>query len=1418
MGHSGEEDREDVQSEMDQSRGISLDLVLHRIGLRDDEMGLGVYSGNASPENYTDNFNPLPAEGDDEDLDHGSGPSMVGTDLDVSDKEGYEPEQHCHTTKGLNDDVTPQKTHQVPRETSPNHHCPNTQPAAPSRAPSLPPLITPEELPSLGILDEIFPEIHWSQSSSSLSSPRPKEPDVKSHNPASETRALKEHGAVSKIPVKVSVTREKGSVTEETRLSTTSLFKAGPRSPKSCCQNKPSPEREKRAHRRQKKPALFSSGVPMALRPDLSKVEPRVHFPKDSYTPPQSRHPKRSDCQSPERPLVYMSPADIVTEVLFSPADDGADPEEEEHTLEALSIFPPDFRSKQQAIALVNELQEENSRLKLKCAEAANTIDRLRLEGKVNLYSDPPKPGLPLHSGLRTQASRPMTLEIPCPQRAEVSPSCPCPSPQTGARHTQHRSPVSSTSTSEGSGSDIFDTLYQQAHGFLQDVEAFEGSLQRTEGQTKQQMQVVHELLQRLESLEKSYLSAKKEHKQLQRQGVQTGSFDPHRELESLIFQCGLQMDEVKERVLQQSNRLAPPICQAPPTHQTTPPQPLQTPPLPIHAAVEVPQYSSSPSSTCSSVRRCNAAERLYQQTEAFLDQVKACEENLRAGKLEPQHQAKLVQELLQKADTLERRYQSAEKEHERRQRQSEERGCFDPQRELYSLILQISLQINQLQQHIIQREATPSHQATPSQQQATPTNQSTPLPSLPTQPQCSAQCRVQRIQCDASSAAPGPPFTTVLKSPQPQTPAPAPDPLKAGHDEPDYIHLYHSLRVLPVPLVKDLNCHGRPVTAGPQCECEEAPRLSMANAQTPYRHRETDNAQPSHPPTKSNHPQDLPQPSPSSSTPQVDSSFTAEALDPHTHSTPSRGRSEMVQSTSRGGSEMVQSTSRGGSEMGQSTSRGGSEMGQSTSRGGSEMVQSTSRGGSEMVQSTSRGGSEMIQSTSRGGSEMGQSTSRGGSQVGQPPNSSLSSMREAPDRTGHICKVEQGSQDGLISPGADSGFVGSEGSHLTPAAVTSPVHQREPSDGLDVPFLVPSPGPSMSRQTKEGLVVKAKPSLRSRRGGKRRASSASCSQLPRGGHMHSDCSQYSSTTSEEVHSDLSSGSSLSRCGPSSNRHGDRDPLKVPNTGRGARPNELFHELQAEVLHLRDNMDWFVRNRADRNLPSTSTPISRSDRHKAAHRDRRDRGTTEDGTGVKRQTDHTRAVLSKLSQTDSCFPQQVSRLTQTSADPLTHPETEHRPHLRHSSERTGGGDRDSRASVCVECLRRGRSRGMLYFCGDTFTLVIYYKTMFVSRLLLEVLKRIRPPPHSTVPTSGCVEQLRQVWTVAATDGLRLSPPQTELCPVSLCVLTLCWCTPPLLPPSCPPLRATTGAGSGDPERGGGAVVYPQKDSLLWTSP
>lgn len=81
--------------------------------------------------------------------------------------------------------------------------------------------------------------------------------------------------------------------------------------------------------------------------PDFSKVEPRVYIPKGGYKPPRAQQ----SLASPEAPVAFKSPADIVMEVLFD-SDGSSTP-----TNAATFIVPPDFRCRQQASTLLQQLQ-----------------------------------------------------------------------------------------------------------------------------------------------------------------------------------------------------------------------------------------------------------------------------------------------------------------------------------------------------------------------------------------------------------------------------------------------------------------------------------------------------------------------------------------------------------------------------------------------------------------------------------------------------------------------------------------------------------------------------------------------------------------------------------------------------------------------------------------------------------------------------------------------------------------------------------------------------------------------------------------------------------------------------------------------------------------------------------------------------
>lgn len=93
--------------------------------------------------------------------------------------------------------------------------------------------------------------------------------------------------------------------------------------------------------------------------PDFSKVEPRVRFPKGDYTPPKSQRPSKRESLSPEPPLVFKSPADIVKEVLLN-VSDGAPATSDSYGPPASApnfTVPQEFRSRQNATMLLEQLQ-----------------------------------------------------------------------------------------------------------------------------------------------------------------------------------------------------------------------------------------------------------------------------------------------------------------------------------------------------------------------------------------------------------------------------------------------------------------------------------------------------------------------------------------------------------------------------------------------------------------------------------------------------------------------------------------------------------------------------------------------------------------------------------------------------------------------------------------------------------------------------------------------------------------------------------------------------------------------------------------------------------------------------------------------------------------------------------------------------
>lgn len=288
--------------------------------------------------------------------------------------------------------------------------------------------------------------------------------------------------------------------------------------------------------------------------PDLSKVGPRVRFPRDEpgYRPPQPRRPEN---QSQSAPVLFKSPADIVREVLLSsvekPVQEPAIPPN----------VPQEFKTPQQATELVHQLQEDYHKLLTKYAEAENTIDRLRLEAKVHLYSDPAQPSHSVQMGTVMQGSKVMEFTISHAQAATFSSvyeDNAITKNDTGSSAPLNQSASLSDATLPGtSGSSFLQGLEDSAsilrshlETLHREVDLFEGLSQGGNLTPEEQQQAVRELRGSLDVLERRYLQAKEQYRQEQRRtGRPFQELDPQRELAEAIFQLGVQLDELQEKV-----------------------------------------------------------------------------------------------------------------------------------------------------------------------------------------------------------------------------------------------------------------------------------------------------------------------------------------------------------------------------------------------------------------------------------------------------------------------------------------------------------------------------------------------------------------------------------------------------------------------------------------------------------------------------------------------------------------------------------------------------------------------------------------------------------------------------------------------------------------------------------------------------
>ncbi|XP_051892750.1 microtubule organization protein AKNA isoform X2 [Pristis pectinata] len=311
--------------------------------------------------------------------------------------------------------------------------------------------------------------------------------------------------------------------------------------------------------------AIYGRGQLNYPLPDFSKVEPRVKFPKDEQTYQKPRSKTTSTGTSRNDPqLLVRSPADIVRQVLQSsndcplitPTPSGVKVVEE-------------FKCPQQATEMVYQLQEDYRRLLTKYAEAENTIDRLRIGAKVNLFTDPPKPGHSFQGPSLNRPSKVMTFAISYPQKAELGP--PLDSRAQTETHNTRELPGSSGGTPSQNDRTMEPTagdcltwaLAQQAEALQKQMNIFEEFLKARKLASAAQLKAFQKLREGQDALERGYLQAREEYRSLQQKDTSAssyiiGKFDPNREVEGNIFRLGMRLEDVREWIDQVPETNAP--------------------------------------------------------------------------------------------------------------------------------------------------------------------------------------------------------------------------------------------------------------------------------------------------------------------------------------------------------------------------------------------------------------------------------------------------------------------------------------------------------------------------------------------------------------------------------------------------------------------------------------------------------------------------------------------------------------------------------------------------------------------------------------------------------------------------------------------------------------------------------------------
>nr|XP_006823044.1 PREDICTED: serine/arginine repetitive matrix protein 2-like [Saccoglossus kowalevskii] len=221
--------------------------------------------------------------------------------------------------------------------------------------------------------------------------------------------------------------------------------------------------------------------------------------------------------------------------------------------------------SRIQADELVDQLQSDYDDLLQKYALAEVTIDQLRLGARITVESTPPQPGQST-TGTLSKALQPQTINLGSLSHARLSPA-----PQHAIlSDTMRGDPINTSHTTITTADDIDDDdpvlaavtsaestamgLRFQAKTLKEQMESFQKILSEDQLSPEDQKEVFERIKVQHERLEREYLHAKEEQNTIQRQtnlitDKHDKTFDAEKEIEGEIFQLGMQLEDLNEKV-----------------------------------------------------------------------------------------------------------------------------------------------------------------------------------------------------------------------------------------------------------------------------------------------------------------------------------------------------------------------------------------------------------------------------------------------------------------------------------------------------------------------------------------------------------------------------------------------------------------------------------------------------------------------------------------------------------------------------------------------------------------------------------------------------------------------------------------------------------------------------------------------------